>query len=232
MLKKVIRILVPNKVRLSLNEHIRFPLIFLRCYLYDMQRFWRYSAAHKIKCAEHKLARITALYHVLEKGLSLRNSRFLFGHDKVLQLLDELQSVQHDPDMVCSRQWQSGLRVLDAYLNQNRAMQKDAEDDPFLMKLEESLVKLRVHLDDTDVYGGTMECLRQDIQSLAKGDYPQVVFSRHSVRDFSDDPVAPEIIEIGRARVCTQSVIAIRLQRFWVFMAELADLRNIFIHCF
>jgi nitroreductase len=163
--------------------------------MYDMARFRRnYYGAGNIRL-EHRLARITALYHVLEKGLSFSNSRALFGKDKVNSLLLELKACVGNEDAVSAVPWQSAIYVLDSYLNQNKVQLGCDGQDAFLQKLEIDLQLLKKNLIESGVKGGTVDCQRADIQSRAKGDFTEMALSRYSVRHFTEEPVPSEVIE-------------------------------------
>ena len=60
-----------------------------RDYVYDLIRYARYSNTYNRLNSFHKLeAMIVAHYHVIEKGLSLPESRPGFGKDVVLALIN------------------------------------------------------------------------------------------------------------------------------------------------
>jgi nitroreductase len=160
-----------------------------------MKRFQRnYSGALQIGF-EHRLSRITALYHVLEKGLSFEDSRPFFGKDKVTLLVSDLTEYigeRGDPSAV---QWQSAVKVLNAYLETNASVEAGSEESTFLKSLQTDLHLLNQHLISEDVGGGVIECSRDDIQSRAKLGFPDMALSRYSVRHFDGRPVAKEVVE-------------------------------------
>ena len=83
-------------------------------YFYDLER---YTAAtlHSSDDYDNLKARITASYHVIEKGLSLKETRLGFGKENIAGLLNYLnQYIQKGYDTK-NEQFQSALRVLSAY---------------------------------------------------------------------------------------------------------------------
>ena len=195
MIKKIYRVVFPMSLRLWLSKHFRQPVILRRYFLYDMGRFRKNFSGSKQIGMEHRLARITALYHVLEKGLSFRDSRPLFGQDNVKALVSELKVYLEVGGSVSATQWQSAVKVLDLYLTRHTGLQVGSTQKQFIEDLDRELLKLRPHLVEGDVGGGIIECHREDIQRKAKGDYPEMALSRYSVRHFTEEPVCPEVIE-------------------------------------
>ena len=166
--------------------------MLFRYFFYDVMRFKRnFVEGGKMK-HEHRLTKITALYHVLEKGLSFRDSRLLFGKDKVTSLVREMKDYLQEGGDARAIQWQSALKVLDAYVLQH--VHSEAKNDSFIESLNKDLSDLKKYLNG-DAGGGTVECLRESIQSQAQGDFPEMALSRYSVRHFSDEPVPSEIID-------------------------------------
>lgn len=195
MLKKIYHIFIPLKFRHWLHAKVRMPLVFFKCYMYDLRRHLNHCASLLRSDNEHRLSRITALYHVLEKGLSFSNSRFLFGKDRVMLLVKELKEYMETGGPVSAIQWQSAVLVLESYLVQNKKIQDDAEKNRFLENLAKEMELLCKHLSTSSAGGGTIECFRDDIVAKGKGEYPEMAHSRFSVRHFSKEPVNPEIIE-------------------------------------
>lgn len=130
---------------------------------------------------------------MLEKGLSFRDSRPLFGKQKVRQLIDELNNyIEHDGS-IHHVQFQSALNVLNAYIDRQRA--EGHANDPYLIEICEAVDLLQQKCPRRISGGGWIDANRRDIQQRAKGSFPEMNQSRYSVRHFDPDPVPETIIE-------------------------------------
>lgn len=194
VIRKIYQILFSYKFRVWIIRCIRQPVILLKFFAYDMARFRRnYSELGKIGF-EHRLARIAAWSHSLEKSLTYSSFIPLSGKDKLELLLNELNVYMEEGGGVSAVQWQSAVLVLDAYLERNINHQTSSEKIYYLENLEKELHSLKEKLND-DVTGGSIEFSKADINSRAKGSFPEMAFSRYSSRHFSGVPVAQEVIE-------------------------------------
>ena len=79
-----------------MTKHIGFLLPILRrlkivrAYLIDAFRFARYSNTIAVNSTKGRMtANITYQYHVIEKGLTMPNRRWNFGHTKILPLIKD-----------------------------------------------------------------------------------------------------------------------------------------------
>ena len=62
-------------------------LLLIPVYMYDWYRYVRYSGATGLKGKNKLLGRIVADYHVLEKGLTMADTRLGFGRARVIDLM-------------------------------------------------------------------------------------------------------------------------------------------------
>lgn len=233
MVKKIYQILFPLKLRCWLSSKLRQPAVLKGYYDYDRSRFQKYCAASSVWDRENRLARITALYHVLEKGLSFRDSRPLFGKDKVLQLIADLKAFVKEEGDANEVHWQSALRVLDVYIVRSEASGTVEPNDPFLDQLKHAVGELREVAECDDVAGGGyVECTKSDIQARAKGGFPEMAFSRYSVRHFSDEPVDRMLVEQAvkwaqkSPSVCNRQASRVHAVRERDIIAEILELHG------
>lgn len=183
------RQILPVSLRYRLSVIKSNPILFLN-FLYDYRRFRQWSATGKIRLPKDNLrARIIMDYHGIEKGLALRSPRPGFG----VQLISRLLRNTHEyldrfgSDEVVS----ISLECLTKYQEFNRSHHLlDTE-------LEQSIIDLqqRSKPDATlgDV-GGTFEVVREEIWSAAKIDGERFFRSRHSIRQFTSEPIADDLL--------------------------------------
>lgn len=158
-------------------------------YLYDLSRYLQFSGTLKRTPTRTQLkSSIIVDYHAIEKGLSLRNTRLGFGHARLSRLLSDI-------DKYVSRYGSDetvrvALSVLDAYLDFHK--QSGCGND----KLERAVAALRQQINERSnvSLGGVVRVSSADLKKAARGEYPELVYSRHSIRRFSPDPVDLEII--------------------------------------
>lgn len=181
------------RLRVRLSRCLKQPSMLAKNCFYDFNRYRTFCVASGRMELQNRLARITALYHVLEKGLSFRNSRALFGKANVTQLFIELTSYLDaggSPDVV---EFQSALNVLSRYVDKHAGA--EFVEDPYIKEVRRSFDSLSNHRIEGIADGGWIDCAKKDIQQRAKGEFPEMALSRYSVRDFTEDPVVAEVIE-------------------------------------
>lgn len=98
MLKKIIKWLLPQKgmnfLRLKLN-HYRLKKEFKTTFLYDLKRYSKYSDSLGKDTEPNLIGKIIREYHVIEKGLTMPETRLEFGKELVLNLCkDCLQYIE------------------------------------------------------------------------------------------------------------------------------------------
>lgn len=80
-MKKIIKSLIPEKIIILRS--------LIEGYSYDLIRFFKYSNSYdKLKTESQYSALITYTYHVVEKGLTMPETRLGFGQGKVNSLID------------------------------------------------------------------------------------------------------------------------------------------------
>lgn len=179
----------PMALARAANAWVRRRAMLLRLLheaLGDVARFYRWS--HDGRRDRHRLQRESALikhYHGLEKGLSLAEPRVGFGEAKARALADRLDvwAREHGHDSVTDAA-EGSLRAYYAF-NRDRGLTMPWLED-----------WLRGREDDGGQGDGGVKVLRRaELQDAVRGVGPAFFESRHSVRDFSADPVPLEVIE-------------------------------------
>ena len=156
---------------------------------YDYRRFAKASFLIGKRNRENQRALIHILFHSIEHGLSLSNPRPGFGKDKVTSLLRKINDyiVDYGPDSSTA----SAMRVLDAWVAFNRSGVVDVSDVAGELDRFDATNGFRA----TEVAGGTEEVRAADLRRASTGDFVAFMQARHSVRQFSDQPVMRSEIE-------------------------------------
>jgi len=174
-----------------LRSFLRTPFVFCKAisgYYYDFHRYMRCSAIKGISTQLQHEAYITALAHVLEKGLSMQKPRPGFGEDIAISLLAELDNFILSGFPECSETFQSGLSTVSNYL-------KYRHDDGTVtsLKIINQWTKLK-HF-HTGEQPSIVKKTRSDIENSTVLSFEGFAKSRHSVRNYAPKPIDDELIK-------------------------------------
>ena len=159
--------------------------------LYDIFRFIRFSSVlrkHRFTRNQCK-AQLTAKYHSVEKGLSLRNPRHEFGKPLVADLKDQLRKYKNkfgedEVTFACSR----ALHSYDAF---NQIYESDFRPDQETKQLQRDQQVVEE--------GATISCNKSIDIPDRESFFEAFAISRHSCRDFSDEKIDPDKLGLGKA---------------------------------
>jgi nitroreductase len=169
----------------------KFRITLALDYCYDFQRFFRFSATiDPYKTKNMLQGRIIAHYHVIEKGLSLKNPRPGFGAKIVNKLLILIK--KYNEKYGLDEVSQVAVNVLFSYYKFNLIHKIDNQE------LYQQLVKLKEKNDnqkESSLEGGTITVTKEDIHKSALIDFHNFVNTRHSIRNFADSYVDIDLIE-------------------------------------
>jgi nitroreductase len=171
---------------MSLNLRARMAL--LRNCWYDMRRYARYSFAIASRGRENQRAIIRILTHYLEGGESFPDIRLGFGQEKAHSILAKVETYVADYEVDETVIWAHS--TLASYLAFHRA-----QDMP-LTDIEESQAdqakRLSIHPRDG---GGGSELVRaKSIREAVDFDFAAFLRNRHSVRQYTPEPVSDDLI--------------------------------------
>ena len=127
---------------------------------------------------------ITRMYHILEKGLAFENFRAGFGKANVDELITAMTNYSKifGTDAIF---YSTAIDVLNRYVEKNK--EYGVQD----LELEEKIRQLGGKRNNL---GGTVEVTPINKKTLQDMDYKQFILSRHSIRQFSRQPVDVNII--------------------------------------
>lgn len=130
--------------------------------------------------------------HKLEKGLSIRDPKKLWGYENAKKLVDYIadEAAKTDPDLLALN---IGKAVIQAYLAQKGGLEDESERE----KTDQLKTYVSVKLGDfaaDSAYGGTLALKREDVL-VDEQAVCSLFTTRHSVRDFADTPVERDKLE-------------------------------------
>ena len=191
---KTIRGCIPKPIKRRLRFLFTYPSYWLqlhRNFAYDRRRFGKFSSADSsLKRRIQLQAWINGDYHKIEKALALRSPRPGFGAAVVFRLVENLEqySVDYGIDEICV----IAINVLKGYLKFNAS--NGFEDITLRLKIEQ-FSSLPEYDACSSGQGGTIQIYRDEILKQGCLDLEEFFESRHSIRQFSDEPVPRELVK-------------------------------------
>ena len=164
-------------------------------YIKEAIHFWKvtskYNASHHTDDDMIKM-QYTLLRenHVIEKGMSMRNPRKGFGQQKVEALLTRLDKYYNLYGKIDKEFLRYPLSTIKSYI-------KYTEDNgtpiPEIGNKYKALEQ-KASLGEIATHAGIAETTKEDIQKACNSSFESLLYSRHSLRYFSNEPVSHEII--------------------------------------
>jgi nitroreductase len=189
MAKKIMGILIPSLLKKKLAP-VRMHLRLYKTYHKDLLRFYRYSGFCSRTRKQQNLRSMIAInYHRIEKGLSLKNCRKGFG----LWFLGDLQKdllqyvSLYGPDDV----WNAAVSTLGAYYTHSDGFVFEPE---VLQDYDALCDRQQSAGCSCTMIGGVKEVSVTDLDAGRAGGYEPFLRTRHSIRQFSSEPVTQEQI--------------------------------------
>lgn len=176
-------------------RQLKRELLLQKSYLSEAYHFWRltvkYNASHHtdddIQKMQYTLSRET---HTIEKGMSMRNPRKGFGQQKVTNLIKRL-GIYCDRYLVQDKNFlEYPLSTIKNYIDYSH---KTGVDIPQIESSFDSLLS-KTGFDSISGEAGIMPETKENILSNCNKDFESLLYSRHSIRYFSDEPVSDEKI--------------------------------------
>lgn len=170
----------------------KYPsLVMLVNYTVDFKRYRKYNIANKKNTAlaafEGKIFRQT---HTIEKGMSVSKPRKGFGKEKIRTLLEYLGQFEKAGYARNNIAYVNAVQVLYRYVD----FQKALGFEP--LELEAKLKELEINR-ETAFECGVKRITKADIIKSTQGDFKELFLNRHSVRQFSDEPIDIEKVKLA-----------------------------------
>lgn len=209
--------LLPKQISELARIIKRFWCLFVNC-AYDFWRYYRFSSSVFRGNSEEKLrALITANYHSIEKGLSLKNPRPGFGSIAVKELIDNiaLYLKRYDPAVHLS----VPLNALHCYIDYNRS---HGIENPELEKRVAEFEELyQCKWGSLPSGGGVHKLTREEVMQSVRGVDADFFMKRYSIRQFTDEDVPMELIEEAVRRAQKSPAVCNRQStRVWVVLGS------------
>ena len=190
-IKSKIKMLLPVKWRFRAKFLMNIPML-IRGVFYD---FWRYLSLSNFgvapKSKEQYFSILTKDYHKIEKGLSLNNPRPFFGKDAIQEVTYTIDN--YAGKFGLGQVGEAAINTLKAYVTHHEKLELQ---NPLVDYVKNKLAEYDGKFDSIcEVKGGATELTKEDIWKKSKIDFLKFSQSRHSVRDFSDEPVDVALIE-------------------------------------
>ncbi len=175
------------------------------------------ASSHTYKNKEKMQYVLLRQNHTIEKGMSLRNPRKGFGKQKVEVLLHDLEKYFALWGQTDSSFMQYPLSTIGCWIDYTK---RSGEDIAKLEQKYHQLVKrCKAEPQGTDC---TFTLLSAAIQDKAKGNYKDLMFSRHSIRYFEPQRVSHE--ELDKAlTIAQQTPSACNRQGWKTYIYESED---------
>ena len=180
-IKQYIKKITPNKI-LTIKRMSFSAYYLVINYLYDFKRYIKYSGTNKIDTPEKLKGRLILYYHVLEKGLSFKESRKGFGQSIVTLLVQSVNKYIKNGYDINDVQFRASCSILVKYFNKHA-------DSSLNVKNIEYKVDENAYLNLDESLGGTRAIKKKDILEAIDIDYVNFFNSRYSIREFSSTPV-------------------------------------------
>lgn len=224
--KNLIKNCVSDNTLESLKR-FRDRILYIPNCIYDTYRYSRYSTTALSTQNKEKLrAMLTKNFHIIEKGLSLKEPRPGFGQPVVKKLLWQITVYleKFGPDETI----QFAINSLKSYeiFNANQGIH--------LCFLSEKISSFNKSLESYSLIsnGGTLAVTREQILKSLQGNFKEMTENRFSIRSFSSTPVSEKFIEeaVDIARktpsVCNRQTARIFSYRSGKLKDELLLLQN------
>lgn len=177
-----------------MNEHLGFLLPILRslkifrAFFLDAARFARHSNSIDVNGTKGRMmANITYQYHVVEKGLTMPNRRWNFGHAKILPLINDCNQFINRYGTE-NDELRGAVGVLKTYLDEHAAHGIDVPD-----KISIPIITLAQRVPDVGPVQQKKRT-REEYFSKASANFSDFSRSRASVRNYSEAKIPIEIM--------------------------------------
>lgn len=180
----------------NLFNTYRKQINLYRAFINEMIHFWKlitkYNASNHtdqdIQKMQYTLLREN---HTLEKGMSMRNPRKGFGQEKVINLIVRLNKYIDLYGKENMSFLDYPLTTIKGYIEYTKS---HGVEIPHIEEKFYHLLK-RAGKINVETQASIMPVSRESIQHQASKDFESLLYSRHSIRYFSNESVSKELIE-------------------------------------
>ena len=181
MVKNLVKKILPPFLRNIVQKKYKKITIF-KSNIYDLKRYSKYSGTNGFSNKIKLEAIIVKEYHVIEKGLTMPNTRFGFGEAKIISLYEYCDIYVSKYGL--STQIKHAISVIKEY--------KDFHlDNSFQLndKIEKAIEKL-LDLDKTVLKSSQIRTTKEDYFKNINSPFPVFSATRKSVRNYSNEDIS------------------------------------------
>lgn len=177
---------------IKIRQFLKIHKSFLADIIYFYKLIIKYNASintdDDIEKMQYTLLREN---HTIEKGLSLRNPRKGFGQQKVLNLLDRLNLYLRKYGEKDKNFLYYPLGTIKHYISYTKSngVEISAIEEKYKSLVDKS------ELIDIKEQGGIVQINKNDILKQCNTNFKSLLMSRHSIRYFSKEDVAKDVID-------------------------------------
>lgn len=166
-----------------------------KSFLDDIYSFWKITSKFNASCKTNddiEKMQYTLLRenHTIEKGLSMRNPKKGFGQEKVKRLLEKLNIYVDKYSKLDIEFLAYPLATVKHYIDYTKST--GIKIDSIENEFNNLLKKTKLAIPN---YAGVVPVSKDQILNECNKSFESLLFSRHSIRYFSNKPVQNEIIE-------------------------------------
>jgi len=176
----------PNKLKIIINK-ILILFDIINSYYYDIFRYLKYSTTLKHpKTFKQLESKIYAHSHVIEKGLSLKETRLGYGNDVINSLIGLLKKYKLHKYPEDNIVFKTAVSVINSYIKFHKKNKYSVE------KLQEQIKSISNYKGSE--YGGIKTFKKKQILEYGKSNFYNMAINRFSIRNFTTEPVELEKI--------------------------------------
>lgn len=188
VLVATLKILLPYALYRKVKFQWRFyktQKYFNEAYLYDLERYLKYSDSQEVKSESNLIGIIVRRYHVIEKGLTMPQTRFGFGKQVLQDLVKDclLYVSQFGTN---EEQLAQAIAVIKEYKNFHET-NKYSLDGDLLSDIEK--IELLAVKTDRLTTSHQKELKREEYFKFTTSNFQEFSMSRASVRDYCEEEV-------------------------------------------
>jgi nitroreductase len=173
--------LVPHKIKVKIKL---YALV-----VYDFKRFLKYSSINQTFDTENKLkGKLTIYYHVIEKGLTMPETRIGFGQPVVLELISMMNKYIAKNYNTKSLEFVHSLNVLNEFLAFHE-QNKFALNSNIIDGID--FLNTRIETFETSKQ---LEFTRENFFKESESSFDKFCLTRYSSRSYSDREIPLEIL--------------------------------------
>src|SRR5699024_2151290 len=210
-LKEKIKQIIPQPIkdfRNKFNKDRQMKKIIKK----DNERFSKYAFGPGELTYPQIEARLTKEYHSIEKGLSYDNLKLVFGKQVLKNVINIMRQYRKQNFPLDTHVYQTALSNLHKYIVVHQENDYDVEE------LERTFNQLKEGANFGDT-GGVYYKTKEEILNSINHDFKDFSLSRHSIRDYSEEPVSNDLI-IKALELATHTPSACNRQPWKVRIVE------------